>query len=214
MYNINSEKSIESISEDNIFTSQNTHNKSQKFSNLKEDAKDFNNISNPNSGEEELIRKKLVISTENDYLLKQKITTSLITQKNNPGSLAFSLSPIKKAGRKKNMLLDIMEKSKRMNPSKKSVLYQVQDLRLKDLTTNNENQRKDGYGVPINKRNKKKIKVTFTDTLNTINSKNEKNQLVEIIPIESYKKYNYVEGLPREEDLATTKSNCQCCLIN
>ena len=69
-------------------------------------------------------------------------------------------------------------------------------------------------GFLLIKEIKKKIKVTFTDTLNTINSKNEKNQLAEIIPIESYKKYNYIEGNPREEDLAATKSICQCCLIN
>ena len=211
MYDHNSNKSIESNSEDNIFTSQNTHNKSQKYSNLKEETKDLNNISNPNSGEEELIRKKLIISTDNDIPSKQKIPTSLITPKSNQGTLAFSLSPIKKGGRKKNMLVDIMEKSKKMNVPKKSVIYPIQELRI---NSNNENQRKDGYGVPINKRNKKKIKVTFTDTLNTVNSKNEKNQLAEIIPIESYKKYNYVEGIPREEDIATTKSTCQCCIIN
>ena len=214
MLNLNSDKSVESISEDNIFTSQNTHNKSQKNSNIKEDTKDLNNISNPNSGDEELIRKKFEISEDIDYPSKPKFETSLITPNNNPGTLAFSLSPIKKRVRKKNLLVDIMEKSKRMNVPKKSVIYPIQELRLKDLNANNENQRKDGYGIPINKRNKKKIKVTFTDTLNTVNSKNEKNQLAEIIPIESYKKYNYIEGNPREEDLAATKSICQCCLIS
>ena len=213
MYNINSDKSIESVSEDNIFTSQNTHNKSQKYSNLKEETKDVNNISNPNLGDEELIKKRLVISTEIDYPSKPKIQTSLITPKNNPGTLAFSLSPIKK-GRKKNILVDIMEKSKKINAPKKAFIYPVQELRLKDLNANNENQRKDGYGVPINKRNKKKIKVTFSDTLNTANSKSEKNQLAEVIPIESFKKYNYNEEIPREEVLAQTKSTCQCCLIN
>ena len=107
-----------------------------------------------------------------------------------------------------------MEKSRKMNAPKKAVIYPVQELRSKDLNSNNINQRKDGYGVPINKRKKKKIKVTFTDTLNTVNNKNEKNQLAEVIPIESYKKYNYIEDNPREENLATNKSTCQCCLIN
>ena len=214
MFNINSDKSIESISEDNIFTSQYTHNKSQKYSNLKEETKDINNISNSNSGDEKLIRKKLVISTDIGYPPKPKIDTSLTNPTNNLGTLAFSLSPIKKKGRKKNILVDIMEKSRKMNAPKKAVIYPVQELRLKDLNSNNINQRKDGYGVPINKRNKKKIKVTFTDTLNTVNNKNEKNQLAEVIPIESYKKYNYIEDNPREENLSTTKSTCQCCLIN
>ena len=101
MFNINSDKSIESISEDNIFTSQYTHNKSQKHPNIKEETKDINNISNSNSGDEKLIRKKLVISTDIDYPPKPKIDTRLTNPINNLGTLAFSLSPIKKKEEKK-----------------------------------------------------------------------------------------------------------------
>ena len=87
----------------------------------------------------------------------------------------------------------------------------TQELRVKE---NVKNERKDVYGVPINRRNRKKIKVTFSDTINSANSKNGKQQLAEIIPIVSYKKYNYIEGFPREEDMAANKTTCQCCLIN
>ena len=37
-----------------------------------------------------------------------------------------------------------MEKSRKINTPKKAVIYPVQELRLKDLNSNNINQRKDG----------------------------------------------------------------------
>ena len=105
------------------------------------------------------------------------------------------------------------EKSKKIIAPRRSVIFIPNDLKLTNDEKDDKNVRKDGYGVPINKKNRKKIKVTFIDTLNPTNN-NEKNQLAEIIPIASYKKYNYIEGLPREEDMETNKSTCQCCLIN
>ena len=104
-----------------------------------------------------------------------------------------------------------METIKKIKAPKRAVIYPVQEFKLREINANNGGLGEDGYGVPINKEIKK-IKVTFTDTLNTVNSKNENNQLAEVVPIESYKKYNYVEVIPREEDLATTKPTCQCCL--
>lgn len=207
MSNNCSEKSITSIIEENIFTSHNINNKSQKNNNLKESHKEINYNSKNNSDDEELLRNKLIITTNDLELpISQQMNSNEINT-NKQGGLAFSLSPIKK-GRKKNMLLDIMEKSKKNNQKKRSVIFIGQEIKLKDDASKNE--RKDVYGVPINKRNKKRIKVTFSDTVNSVNSK---NQLVEVIPIASYKKYNYIEGMPREEDLVTNKSTCQCCLI-
>ena len=46
-----------------------------------------------------------------------------------------------------------------------------------------------------------------------INQKGPKT-LAEVIPIASFKKYNYIEGTPREEDIINNTSKCQCCLIN
>ena len=68
MSNNDSIKSAESISEENIFTSHTTQNKSQKISNIKTETKDNNNLSHHNSEDEELIRNKLLIcanETEN-----------------------------------------------------------------------------------------------------------------------------------------------------
>ena len=213
MSNNNSEKSIESFTLENMLTSQNTHNKSQKNTNLKIETKDINNLSDHNSGDEELLRNKLIMSSNDlDLLSKEKVNSNEMNITNKKDSLAFSLSPIKKGGKKRNLLINIMEKSKKNNaPKRQSVIF-TQELRFKE--ENVKNERKDVYGVPINRRNRKKIKVTFSDTINSANSKNGKNQLAEIIPIVSYKKYNYIEGIPREEDLANNKSTCQCCLIN
>ena len=210
----NSVKSAESISEDNIFTSQTTQNKSQKLSNLKAETKENNNLSNHNSEDEELLRNKLLIcANETENLYPNKMNSNDINTTSKKGNLGLALSPIKKGIRKKNLLLDIMEKSKKKNgPKRGSVILQTHELKLKDEDIKNE--RRDVYGVPINKRNKKKIKVTFSDTINSNVSKNGKNQLAEIIPIASYKKYNYIEGLPREENMVNSKSTCQCCIIN
>ena len=211
MSNNNSEKSIESIVEENLITSQNTQSKSQKLPNLKEGKKDIINLSNHDSGDEELIRNKLTMSKNDlEFPSNLHLNSNDINPTKKQDTLAFSLSPIKK-GKKKNVLLDIMQKSKKSNAPKRSVIFLENELKLKN--EKEKNVRKDGYGVPINRRNRKKIKVTFMDTLNSVNSKNEKNQLAEIIPIASYKKYNYIEGLTREEDIATNKSTCQCCLI-
>lgn len=61
-FNEKSDKSNESLSEDNIFTSQNTHSKSQGLTNIKSISKDVNNNSNHNSDEEESYKNKIIMS--------------------------------------------------------------------------------------------------------------------------------------------------------
>lgn len=197
-----------SISEDDFFTSQNTQNITQKNSNKKEDYKDIINLSNQISADEEIIRNKLINTTNGiEEPLKQKINSNDTNLNEKKKNVILSLSPIKKGVRKRNMLVDIMEKSKRMNETKKSVVFMTQELKTNEDDIKHE--RKDAYGVPINKKNKKKIRVTFCDNIN----KNKKKEFAEIIQIASFKKYNYVEGLPKEEYKITDKSTCKCCLI-
>ena len=66
-------------------------------------------------------------------------------------------------------------------------------------------ERTDIYGNVISKKNKKKVKVSFIDKVTTQN-------LVNVIEIESFKNYNYIFGMPKEEKIDKT-TNCQCCLI-
>lgn len=214
MSNNNSEKSIESASIENMPTSQNTHNKLQnlqKKKDIKNETKEENNILDHNSDDKELIKNKITMSRNDfDLPLRNHLNSNEIISSDKKKSLAFSLSPIKRGVKKRNMLVDIMEKSKKINSPRKSVIC-FQEFQTKE--ENPKKERKDVYGIPINRRNRKKIKVTFSDTINN-NNKNVKNQLAEIIPIASYKKYNYIEGIQREEELINYKSTCQCCLIN
>jgi hypothetical protein len=61
--------------------------------------------------------------------------------------------------------------------------------------------RKDYYGTPICKKNKKKVKVTF------------KKDFEIITPIESFKKYNVTIGIPKGEKYINRFEDCQCCVI-
>ena len=210
-----SDKSSESISEDNIFTSQNTHSKSQGLTNIKTISKDVNNDSNHNSDENESYKNKIFMSL--NIPSKNKLNSNELSEneqniQSEKKSLALSLSPLKKGRRRRNSLLDIMEKSKKDNNNarRRSVinLFSQEELKFKDEISKNE--RKDAFGTPINKRNKRKIKVTFRDMTN---NESGTKPLAEVIPIASYKKYNYIEGVPREGDLINNTASCQCCLI-
>ena len=69
-------------------------------------------------------------------------------------------------------------------------------------------ERRDYFGNIIKKKNRKKIKVSFVDEIN------KNKHLAEIIDIESYKKYNYIFGMPSEDNYnQNLKTNCQCCIV-
>ena len=53
-------------------------------------------------------------------------------------------------------------------------------------------KRYDNFGNIINKKNKKNVHIVFKDQFN-------QNNIIEEIQIESYKKYNFVEGLPKDD---------------
>ena len=209
-----SEKSSESLSEENILASQITQNKSHKLTQTKE----INVTSNNYSEKEDLLVNNLIMSSnipkieKNDNNENKEVNElNDINDIKKQASIVLTLSPPKKR-KKKNNIIDIMEKSKKDNNIRRS---SVVNLLSQDENKYKENimkaERKDAFGIPINKRNKKKIKITFSDTINKSNSP---RQLVEVIPIASFKKFNYIEGFPNEEDSISNKSTCKCCLIN
>ena len=209
-----SEKSSEPLSEENILASQKTQNKSHKLTQTKE----INVTSNNYSEKEDLLVNNLIMSSNIPKIEKtdnneNKEVNELndINDIKKQASIVLTLSPPKKR-KKKNNIIDIMEKSKKDNNIRRN---SVVNLLSQDENKYKENimkaERKDAFGIPINKRNKKKIKVTFSDTINKSNSP---RQLVEVIPIASFKKFNYIEGFPNEEDSISNKSTCKCCLIN
>ena len=65
--------------------------------------------------------------------------------------------------------------------------------------------RLDHNGVEINKKNKKKVKISFIDAIST-------NQLVTIISVDIFKEYNYV-SMPSLEDIyVKSKTTCACVI--
>ena len=68
-------------------------------------------------------------------------------------------------------------------------------------------ERRDHYGTEIKRKNRRKIKISFVDEID------ENKPLAEVINIESYKKYNYIFGMPSEDNFNhNLKTNCQCCI--
>ena len=68
-------------------------------------------------------------------------------------------------------------------------------------------ERRDYYGTEIKKKNRRKVKISFVDEIN------EDKPLAEVINIESFKKYNYIIGMPSEANFnRNLKANCQCCI--
>jgi hypothetical protein len=72
---------------------------------------------------------------------------------------------------------------------------------MKSLPNQQIKVRLDTCGNEINRKNKKKVHITFLDTIPT-------KKLTEIIPIQSYKQYNIIEKIP-DQDLYYNK----CCII-
>ena len=65
--------------------------------------------------------------------------------------------------------------------------------------------RLDHNGVEINKKNKKKVQISFIDAIST-------NQLVTIISVDNFKEYNYV-SMPSLEDIyVKSKTTCACVI--
>jgi hypothetical protein len=60
----------------------------------------------------------------------------------------------------------------------------------------------DKNGNKISKENKKNVHITFLDTLPSC-------KLIEIIPIQSYKKYNFIENMPDEQVISFCSKCCQ-----
>ena len=103
-------------------------------------------------------------------------------------------------------VLKLIEKSKNKNDKRQSI-YSVQMFESKkEIEVPHKTQRRDIYGNVIDKKNKKKVKISFVDKVTN-------QPLVEVIEIESYRNYNYIYGMPKEEKIAKITSKCECCFI-
>lgn len=108
------------------------------------------------------------------------------------------------------------ERKLSISPNKKNHKVCVNFYNLSEDTTKQCSsqskiiKRKDKFGNNINKRNIKKIRVTFLDRVSC-------EPLVKEINVESYKKYNKINGFNKEEKIDKVMKNmnvsCQCCII-
>ena len=74
--------------------------------------------------------------------------------------------------------------------------------------SNTSRERRDVYGNLICKKNRRKVRVTFVDEIE------EEKPLASVIDIESYKKYNYIFGMPKVDTInKNITTNCQCCNV-
>ena len=140
--------------------------------------------------------KNKISSSSLNYKLKKKFNLS---SDSNSIVLPNPLSPKKK----KYSVFKMVEKT-RYKKFYESPTRQIK--KEEEIETGRE--RRDYYGNEIKKKNKRRIKVTFLDEIQ------ENKPLAEIINIESFKKYNYIFGMPSEANFnKNIKTNCQCCMV-
>lgn len=110
-------------------------------------------------------------------------------------------SPVKARRAQVQNLLS-QEKSKRKE--KKENIFSIRPTKL----GMDKKIRKDRGGVIINKANRRKIKITFADEI-------EDEPLIDVVMIESFKKYNVMQGMPKEDLYlgGRTEARCNCCGI-
>jgi len=140
------------------------------------------------------IKKNLFASEINNKLDKNKNSDAKSTE---PTSLKIKNynTPTKRYS-----IIKLIEKEKKYKKKKNNFGQKKEE---KEIITDKK-ERTDIYGNIISKKNKKNVKVSFIDKVTT-------QPLVNVIPIESFRNYNYIDGMPKE-DKTEKKANCQCCI--
>jgi len=152
---------------------------------------DENNINYNKSNKKSELSEDKKINNEDVLSLKNKLESLEITDKYNNKKL----QPISPTKSKKKKKLIVLEEKKKYNTNKKSYLKDEKEERKEE-----KHLRKDKNGVPICRKNRRKVKISF-----------EKPFVIET-PIESYKKYNVIIGIPKEDNFINGKlCECQCC---
>ena len=127
---------------------------------------------------------------------------------NNPQQNS-SISPTKKKPKsQKKKMLQFLSQEK-VKTGKKELNFITKKLEFKKEEPKKK-ERTDNFGDIINKQNKKKIKICFIDEVD-----NNQNLVTEI-KIESFKTYNLILGLPKNDYYGgenKKKNECSCCNI-
>ena len=147
-------------------------------------------------------RKKLFDSEDSD--IKKNLFGSENMQKsdNKKSSEVLSTEPTSfivknlNSPRKRYSVIKMVEKKKR------NTYFTNQIVETKD-DKKSKKERRDFFGNVIKKRNRKKVRVSFIDVVTS-------QALAQVINIESFKKYNVIDGFPGE-NIKIKGSECTCC---
>ena len=101
--------------------------------------------------------------------------------------------------RKRYSIIKLVEKEKR---NKRGIIST--NKKEEKVISPIKKERRDIFGNLINKKNKKNVKVSFVDFTTS-------QPLVDVVDIESFKKYNYIIGMPKEK-IIEKHDKCQCCI--
>ena len=99
--------------------------------------------------------------------------------------------------KKKTLSLLLLGKEKTKIPTKKIYIFEKTHQKKEE----EKPIRTDKNGTIINKKNKKKVKISFNSPFENVEY------------IESFKKYNAVYGSPKNDVFIRQQDNCQCCQI-
>lgn len=103
----------------------------------------------------------------------------------------------------KNKFLTLLKNCEKTKIKKKE---SINNNKKEDITIEPKKPRHDNYGNVINKKNKKMVHIAFADELS-------EKSITEEIQIESFKKFNYVKGLPKEDLFSPSNAFNKCCNI-
>ena len=170
---------------------------------------DFGTKSAPPKSEYNKIK---FFDSEDDYQFsesKKNLFTSEIIKKldKNKSSEAKSTEPTSlkiknyNTPKKRYSIIKLIEKDKKYKKKKNNFGNKKEEKEI----INDKKERTDIYGNIISKKNKKNVRVSFIDKVTT-------QPLVNVIPIESFRNYNYIDGMPKEEK-TEKEANCKCCII-
>ena len=155
------------------------------------------NSSNPNFNDFNFNDNKFNSENNNIPMKNTNNNSTDYTNSKNPNLSMVRFSSFSPTKKKKKLV--VLEEKQKIRGRRRSI-YAIEP-KEEIIEEEKKSFRKDYYGTPICKKNKKKVKVTF------------KKDFEIITPIESFKKYNVTIGIPKGEKYINRFEDCQCCVI-
>ena len=155
------------------------------------------NSSNPNFNDFNFNDNKFNSENSNIPMKNTNNNSTDYTYTKNPNVNLMRVSSFSPTKKKKKLV--VLEEKQKIRGRRRSI-YAIEP-KEEIIEEEKKSFRKDYYGTPICKKNKKKVKVTF------------KKDFEIITPIESFKKYNVTIGIPKGEKYINRFDDCQCCVI-